>query len=157
MGPQEQRPESGRDQRAGAANAVVELISRAELLYSTSSSRQETNMKRVENHSFETRRDFLKKVKDITPGTALLSTAVELAKAGSIHAQTRMTPDEALKKLMEGNKRFVTRRMVSDQQDLSILKQNTAEEQEPFAAILSCADSRAPVELISTRVSVMFS
>ena len=115
-------------------------------------------MKRVENHSFETRRDFLKKVKDITPGTALAPTAtVELAKAGSIHAQTRMTPDEALKKLMEGNKRFVTRRMVSDQQDLSILKQNTAEEQEPFAAILSCADSRAPVELISTRVSVMFS
>lgn len=105
-------------------------------------------MERVENRSFETRRDFAKTVKNITLGTTLLATGVELAKLGSLHAQTRMTPDEALKELMDGNKRFVARRMVSDQQDLSILKENTAEKQEPFAAILSCADSRVPVELI---------
>ena len=30
---------------------------------------------------------------------------------------------------------------------LAILKQHTAEKQEPFAAVLSCADSRVPVEL----------
>ena len=33
-------------------------------------------------------------------------------------------------------------------EDLAILQQNTAEKQEPFASVLSCADSRVPVELI---------
>lgn len=33
-------------------------------------------------------------------------------------------------------------------EDLAILKSKTADEQEPFAAVLSCADSRVPVELI---------
>jgi carbonic anhydrase len=28
------------------------------------------------------------------------------------------------------------------------LKQNTIEKQEPFAAVLSCADSRVPIELV---------
>jgi carbonic anhydrase len=31
---------------------------------------------------------------------------------------------------------------------LAILKKNTVEKQEPFASVLSCADSRVPVELI---------
>src|SRR5260370_13999670 len=33
-------------------------------------------------------------------------------------------------------------------EDFDILKTKTAEKQEPFAAVLSCADSRVPVELI---------
>ena len=33
-------------------------------------------------------------------------------------------------------------------EDLEILKAKTADKQEPFAAVLSCADSRVPVELI---------
>jgi len=37
---------------------------------------------------------------------------------------------------------------MSFDEDLAELKQNTAEKQEPFAAVLSCADSRVPVELI---------
>jgi carbonic anhydrase len=53
-----------------------------------------------------------------------------------------------LAELMAGNERFVTRRITSDAQDLAILKQNNAEKQEPFAAVLSCADSRVPVELV---------
>ncbi|HEY6387760.1 MAG TPA: carbonic anhydrase [Candidatus Acidoferrum sp.] len=63
-------------------------------------------------------------------------------------AQTTLTPDAALAELMAGNERFVTRRITSDAQDLAILKQNNAEKQEPFAAVLSCADSRVPVELV---------
>jgi carbonic anhydrase len=47
-----------------------------------------------------------------------------------------------------GNERFVSRRITSDTQDLAIFTQNNAEKQEPFAAVLSCADSRAPVELV---------
>jgi carbonic anhydrase len=63
-------------------------------------------------------------------------------------AQSTLSPDAALAELMAGNERFTTRRITSDAQDLAILKQNTAEKQEPFAAVLSCADSRVPVELV---------
>jgi len=63
-------------------------------------------------------------------------------------AQSVLTPDAALQELMAGNQRFTSGRMTSREQDLAILKQNTAEKQEPFAGILSCADSRVPVELI---------
>jgi carbonic anhydrase len=62
-------------------------------------------------------------------------------------AQSTLSPDAALQNLLEGNKRFVEKRLTSFDDDLSILKQNTAEKQEPFAAVLSCADSRVPVEL----------
>ena len=34
------------------------------------------------------------------------------------------------------------------EEDLSILRQNTVAKQEPFAAVLSCADLRVPVELV---------
>src|SRR6202040_334390 len=39
-------------------------------------------------------------------------------------------------------------RMTSFDHDLEMLKAKTAEKQEPFAAVLSCADSRVPVELV---------
>jgi carbonic anhydrase len=32
--------------------------------------------------------------------------------------------------------------------DLKILRDHTVDKQEPFAAVLSCADSRVPVEII---------
>jgi len=63
-------------------------------------------------------------------------------------AQTSLTPDAALSELVEGNKRFVSGRLTHHEQDLTILKQHTVDKQEPFAAVLSCADSRVPVELI---------
>ncbi len=63
-------------------------------------------------------------------------------------AQSQLSPDAALQELMDGNRRFMSGRLNSFDQDLAILKQNTIEKQEPFAAVLSCADSRVPVELI---------
>lgn len=63
-------------------------------------------------------------------------------------AQSNLTPDEALKALLDGNGRFMTGRILSDAEDLEILRNRTIEKQEPFAAVLSCADSRVPVELI---------
>ena len=63
-------------------------------------------------------------------------------------AQTTLTPDEALKALMDGNARFTANRLTSFTEDLTILAQKTAEKQEPFAAVLSCADSRVPVEIL---------
>jgi len=58
------------------------------------------------------------------------------------------TPDAALQRLMEGNKRFAADQLTSLAEDLKLLKANTVDKQEPFAAVLSCADSRVPVELI---------
>lgn len=72
----------------------------------------------------------------------------ELLVSRPLFGQTKLSPDEALKELMDGNRRFTSRTMTSEEHDLEILKQNTAEKQEPFAAVLSCADSRVPVELI---------
>lgn len=82
-------------------------------------------------------------------GTAvgLLAGGLELAAPTGAWAQSKLSPDEALKQLMEGNKRFVAGRLTAHEEDLTILKQHTAEKQEPFAAVLSCADSRVPVEL----------
>ena len=62
--------------------------------------------------------------------------------------QTTKSPAEALQALVEGNRRFVERKLTFYQDDLAILQQNTAEKQEPFASVLSCADSRVPVELV---------
>ena len=49
---------------------------------------------------------------------------------------------------MRGNDGFVQGRLASLEEDLAILKEHTVAKQEPFAAVLSCADSRVPVELI---------
>jgi carbonic anhydrase len=53
-----------------------------------------------------------------------------------------------LQQLIDGNRRFVEGRLTSFSEDLDILKSKTVDKQEPFAAVLSCADSRVPVELI---------
>jgi carbonic anhydrase len=80
--------------------------------------------------------------------TGLATAALEFATPRSVFAQSSLSPDAALQQLTEGNQRFKARRLTADAEDLSILRQNTAEKQEPFAAVLSCADSRVPVELI---------
>jgi len=66
----------------------------------------------------------------------------------TVSAQTGLSPDAAMRQLIDGNGRFAEGRMTSFDEDLSILKTKTVEKQEPFAAVLSCADSRVPVELI---------
>jgi carbonic anhydrase len=67
---------------------------------------------------------------------------------GVASAQTSLDPAAAVAKLMDGNRRFMEQRLTSFQEDLDILKQKTAEKQEPFASVLACADSRVPVEVI---------
>ncbi|WP_158805822.1 carbonic anhydrase [Acidisoma sp. L85] len=68
--------------------------------------------------------------------------------ASAARAQSELSPAAALKMLMDGNERFVAKHLTSFQEDLDILQQNTVAKQEPFAAVLACADSRVPVELI---------
>jgi len=63
-------------------------------------------------------------------------------------AQTTDSPDAALHRLMAGNKRYVAGDMTAFKENLSSLRSHTVEKQEPFAAVLSCADSRVPVEIV---------
>ena len=49
---------------------------------------------------------------------------------------------------MEGNERFTNDKLTHLGQSLNVLRQHTVEKQEPFATVLSCVDSRVPVELV---------
>jgi carbonic anhydrase len=82
---------------------------------------------------------------------ALAATAMGMIGYFSTHsalAQSDLSPDAALARLMDGNARFAAGALTSFEEDLTILKQKTVAKQEPFAAVLSCADSRVPVELV---------
>jgi carbonic anhydrase len=57
------------------------------------------------------------------------------------------TPREALRRLMDGNERFRSGRPIRPHQSAERLDELVGG-QAPFAAILSCADSRVPVELV---------
>jgi carbonic anhydrase len=94
------------------------------------------------------RRGFLQTAVGGTLVGLLTGAGVELATPDSVRAQSTLSPDAALQELMNGNQRFTSDKLTSFEADLRILKQNTEEKQEPFAAVLSCADSRVPVELI---------
>ena len=78
----------------------------------------------------------------------LLTSGLEFALPPTAQAQSILTPDAALAELVAGNKRFIAERLTAHDEDLAILKQHTVDKQEPFAAVLSCADSRVPVELV---------
>jgi carbonic anhydrase len=78
------------------------------------------------------------------------ATAATLISSLPVEAQepAPATPDEALKLLMDGNKRFDANNLTSIAHDLKLLRENNVEKQHPFAAVLSCSDSRVPVELV---------
>jgi carbonic anhydrase len=61
--------------------------------------------------------------------------------------EKKRNPKAALEELLAGNRRFTNGRTSSHRRDLAILQQ-MMETPEPFAAILSCADSRVPVEVV---------
>jgi len=77
----------------------------------------------------------------------VLAGSLDLALPTPMQAQSTLSPSAALDELMAGNKRFTSGKMTGHEQDLAILKAHTEGKQEPFAAVLSCADSRVPVEL----------
>lgn len=60
--------------------------------------------------------------------------------------QESLTPIGALSHLLKGNKRFVKNTRAN--RDLKKQVKKTSEGQYPFAAVLSCIDSRVPVELL---------
>lgn len=58
----------------------------------------------------------------------------------------KMTPKEAMEILIEGNQRFFNN--YQSDKDFQSLVQIVKNKQHPFAAVLSCSDSRAPTELL---------
>lgn len=59
-----------------------------------------------------------------------------------------ISADEAVQKLMDGNKRYVDQQMVGDKQSDAKARESLAKGQKPYAIILSCSDSRVPPEVI---------
>ncbi len=79
----------------------------------------------------------------------IVGVAAAMRPAGrAAHAADAADPAAALAQLMDGNARFTARRLASFDEDLAMLRQDTAEKQKPFAAVLSCINSRVPVELV---------
>ena len=61
-------------------------------------------------------------------------------------AQAAITPDKAIEMLKQGNQRFVGNKTVK--RDLLAQVKQTSKGQFPFAAIVSCLDSRIPPEIV---------
>jgi carbonic anhydrase len=93
------------------------------------------------------RREFLRLAAFSLAGLTTTS-ARGLYQAPREAIQRPETPERAVELLVEGNQRFLAQNLVSFREDLDILKAHSEEHQEPFAAVLSCADSRVPVELV---------
>ena len=69
------------------------------------------------------------------------------APAGHGTSSQKVTPDEALARLLEGNKRFVAAKMFHPNESIET-RAKLATGQAPFAAILGCADSRVSPEIV---------
>ena len=60
----------------------------------------------------------------------------------------KLTPDQALTQLLRGNERFVAGRPDHPHQSAQRRREVSDTGQQPYAIILSCADSRVPPEII---------
>ena len=66
-----------------------------------------------------------------------------------MNTQTVLNPKEALNRLKEGNRRFINGvRAVEPMLSHLKMRELAANGQKPFAIILTCSDSRSPVEMI---------
>jgi carbonic anhydrase len=101
--------------------------------------------------SFISRRNLLK-LTATTAGIGLITNQLGLsASAVPVQIATKsLTPDTALAKLLAGNQRFASQTARQPNQGVFRL-QEVAKGQKPFAAILGCADSRVPVEILFDR------
>jgi carbonic anhydrase len=107
-------------------------------------------------NGFVGRRDFLRLAGVGVGGLAVTATGSLLWTPQQAIAQQPSAPakkpqpvssNEALKRMLEGNNRFVEgKRQAPNQSKLRL--QETAVAQYPFASILGCADSRVPAEIV---------
>jgi carbonic anhydrase len=76
----------------------------------------------------------------------LVSMAAGIAQA--VSGSPSISPDEALQKLMEGNKQYVANKLTINSRSDTSSRMALANSQHPYAIILSCSDSRIPPEII---------
>jgi carbonic anhydrase len=72
---------------------------------------------------------------------------VLLVSISNVYGQVKISPDEALLRLKEGNQRFINGKSTKPRQDFNRIKE-VAAAQYPFATIIGCSDSRVPNEII---------
>jgi carbonic anhydrase len=108
------------------------------------------------NQSAITRRGFIRAA-GFTSAGALLASRIPFSKGSGLNlfglpagAGAPPTPDEALKLLMEGNARYVQCEALGLNRGPK-RREEQFPHQTPFAAILSCIDSRVPVEIFFDR------
>lgn len=95
------------------------------------------------------RRDFLKLGVTVPLGAMVIANELlgQVQPVQAAESPQSLTPDAALQKLIAGNQRFVQHQAQYPDQTAERL-QEVAQAQHPFATILTCADSRVPVELV---------
>jgi carbonic anhydrase len=95
----------------------------------------------------ESRRQLLKMT---AAGVAAMAAAPVkmLAQAAAPEFPKPETPEQAMRLLREGNERYLKQNLSACSLDLAIMRAHTEAEQEPFAGILCCADSRMPAEIV---------
>ncbi|MCT7984534.1 carbonic anhydrase [Laspinema sp. A4] len=109
-------------------------------------------MEKVINSTQISRRNLLKFGAAVL-GTSAVTATLSSGSSSKILANeapevpNNLSPDDALTLLIEGNQRFVTEKRVNPHQSFDRMAE-IAEHQAPFASLLSCADSRVPVEII---------
>ena len=82
-----------------------------------------------------------------TGALASIPLAFLQAEAANAEEISSITPEDALKKLMEGNQRYIEQKRTFPDQDRSRVVE-VAKGQHPFATILGCSDSRVASEII---------
>ncbi|MEV4065457.1 carbonic anhydrase [Nonomuraea dietziae] len=93
------------------------------------------------------RRTLLRATGLVAGGLLLDAGAAHGLTPSSTPATSPPSPDEAWAKLREGNRRWASGAAIRPHQDLA-RRAGTAQNQEPYAVVVSCIDSRVPPEIV---------
>jgi carbonic anhydrase len=75
---------------------------------------------------------------------AVLAYGITIASTGA----PSTSPDEALRKLMDGNQRYVENKLTHASRSDTSSRKALSNKQKPYAVIIGCSDSRVPPEII---------
>lgn len=96
------------------------------------------------NHQDSTRRGFFA----LSAATCIAANYAGTVSQAEVTARTaKLNPDEVLKDLLKGNRRFVEGKLENPRRSPEDFR-NVAEGQSPVAAIVACADSRVTPEIV---------
>lgn len=99
--------------------------------------------------SLESRRQLLKMA--AAGAAAMAMPAKMMAQSAAPEFPNPKTPEEAIQLLLQGNEHYLKGQLTECATNFATLRHDSEEEQKPFAAILCCADSRVPVEILFDR------